>query len=140
MKTPFTGLRSPREKMAGWVHLPRFVDKIRLNAKNQLPPDYHRNFCKGFDGYWLQASGVDQTQFIEMVNKSENDAQVETWVKQNIKKSEKEIQTFNELVLNRGRDDQTKDIFNQRKADAGLNNRKDIQTFVDLIEADEGRL
>mgnify|MGYP000176444679 CR=1 FL=1 len=28
--------RSPREIMAGWGHLPRFVDKIRLHLADQL--------------------------------------------------------------------------------------------------------
>ena len=33
--------RSPRETMAGWVHLPRYIDKIRLHMTGKLHPDYH---------------------------------------------------------------------------------------------------
>src|SRR4051794_11770283 len=36
--------RSPRELMAGWVYLPRFVDKIRLHLAGKLDPDYQENF------------------------------------------------------------------------------------------------
>src|SRR5690242_549342 len=39
--------RSPRETMDGWMHLPRFVDKIRLHLADKLHPDYQPNFCKG---------------------------------------------------------------------------------------------
>src|ERR1051326_9597077 len=42
--------RSPRETMAGWVYLPRFIDKIRLHLAGKLPPDYQENFTKGFYG------------------------------------------------------------------------------------------
>src|SRR3974377_1311737 len=46
--------RSPRETMCGWMHLPRFIDKIRLHLAGKLPPDYQPNFCKGFDAFWLE--------------------------------------------------------------------------------------
>ena len=44
--------------MAGWVYLPRFVDKIRLHLAGKLPVDYQENFTKGFDGAWLKAAGL----------------------------------------------------------------------------------
>ena len=28
--------RSPRETMCGWMHLPRFIDKIRLHLAGKL--------------------------------------------------------------------------------------------------------
>jgi hypothetical protein len=46
--------RSPREVMAGWVYLPRFVDKARLKLAGKLHADYQDNFTKGFDGAWLK--------------------------------------------------------------------------------------
>ena len=51
--------RSPRESMAGWVWLPRFVYKIRLHLADQLHVYYLPNFCvKGFDKAWLDAAEV----------------------------------------------------------------------------------
>ena len=50
--------RSPREVMAGWTYLPRFVDKIRLHLAGKLHPDYQENLGKGFDGSWLKAAGI----------------------------------------------------------------------------------
>lgn len=49
--------RSPRETMAGWIHLPRYIDKIRLHLAGKLHLDYQPNFGKGFDGMWLNAAG-----------------------------------------------------------------------------------
>ena len=50
--------RSPREVMCGWMHLPRFIDKVRLHLAGRLHADYQPNLCKGFDGLWLETAGV----------------------------------------------------------------------------------
>jgi len=65
--------RSPREAMAGWSYLPRYVDKIRLHLAGKLHPDYQDNFGKGFDGKWLTAAGVTHEQMIEVVRNSITD-------------------------------------------------------------------
>src|SRR3990172_2527451 len=102
MKTYFQGLRSPHEKWAGWVHVGRFADKIRLSDKGQLPADYQANFTKGFDGMWLAASGVDRDRFIEVVRRAKNDAEIVQWVEANVnsRKTPQEIEAFNQKVLN----------------------------------------
>jgi len=133
--------RSPRETMCGWVHLPRFIDKIRLHAAGKLHADYQENFTKGFDGAWLKAVGVPAASFIQVVEHSITDGQVADWVAQNVKKSDAEKRTFNDFVLNRGRDDEAgKARLKMRKEEAGLARRDDVQTFVDFIDADEKRL
>ncbi len=133
--------RSPRELMDGWVHLPRFVDKIRLHLAGKLHSDYQDNFTKGFDGEWLKAAGVQAPQFIEIVKQSFTDGQVCDWVRQNVDRSALEKAAFNTYVLNRGRDsEQSAARLKTRKADSGLGHRDDIQTFVDFIDADEKRI
>src|SRR3974390_1696993 len=77
--------RSPHETMCGWMHLPRFIDKIRLHLAGKLHPDYQPNFCKGFDGWWLESAGVQADQFIEVVRNSVTDGQVCDWVHKNVK-------------------------------------------------------
>jgi hypothetical protein len=42
--------RSPRETMCRWMHLPRFIDKVRLHLAGKLHADYQGNLRKGFDG------------------------------------------------------------------------------------------
>src|SRR5262245_45913250 len=41
--------RSPRETLCGWIHLPRYIDKIRLHLAGKLHADYRENLGKGFD-------------------------------------------------------------------------------------------
>jgi hypothetical protein len=133
--------RSPRETMAGWVYLPRFIDKIRLHLAGKLHPDYQENFTKGFDGAWLKASGVVPDQLIDVVKASMTDGQVCDWVMKNVKKTEAEKSAFRDRILNRGTDDEEmKARLKMRKEQAGLAHRDDLKTFVDFIDADEKRI
>jgi hypothetical protein len=134
--------RSPRETMCGWMHLPRFVDKIRLHLAGKLHPDYQANFCKGFDGVWLERAGVDPQTFIEVVRNSITDGQVCDWVRTHVKKSEADIAAHRDRMLNSPKKDdpEMQARLKMRKENAGLAHRDDIQTFVDFIDADEKRL
>ena len=133
--------RSPRESMSGWVYLPRFVDKIRLNLAGKLPADYQENFTKGFDGAWLKAAGVSAEQFIEVVKNSITDGQVADWVAKNVKKSDADKATFRDFILNRGTEGgEVSARLIMRKKEAGMEQRDDIQCFVDFIDADEKRI
>ena len=133
--------RSPRETMAGWVHLPRFVDKIRLHLAGKLHPEYQNNFTDGFDGLWLEAAGLTAEQFIDVVKKTITDGEVADWVRQNVKKTDADKQAFAKYVLNRGNDaDDSKARLEKRKQELGLAQRPDVKTFVDLIDADEKRI
>lgn len=127
--------------MAGWVHLPRFIDKLRLHLAGKLHADYRENFTKGFDEAWLKAAGVTAEDLIEVVKKSVTDGEVCDWVLKNVKKSDAEKTAFNQFVLNRGGDtDDMKSRLKWRKEQAGLAHRDDVQNFVDFIDADEKRI
>ncbi len=134
--------RSPRETMCGWMHLPRFIDKLRLHFAGKLHADYQPNLCKGFDGLWLETAGVKAEQFKEVVRQSITDGEVCDWVFQNVKKPESVKAAHRERMLNYPKPDDTamQDRLRQRKADAGLAHRDDIRTFVDFIDADEKRI
>ena len=134
--------RSPRETMCGWMHLPRFIDKIRLHFAGKLHPDYQPNFCKGFDGRWLEAAGVEAKSFLEVVRKSITDGEVCDWVFKNVKKSEAEKAAHRKHMLDYPRQDdpEMQARLKMRKEQAGLAHRDDIKTFVDFIDADEKRI
>jgi hypothetical protein len=134
--------RSPRETMAGWTYLPRFVDKIRLHLAGRLHSDYQANFTKGFDGVWLDAAGVKAADFIEVVRNTVTDGEVCDWVAQHVKRSDAEKAAHRERVLRHGSQDdpELRARLNMRKQESGLSNRDDIQTFVDYIDADEKRI
>jgi hypothetical protein len=134
--------RSPRETMAGWHYLPRYVDKIRLHLAGKLHSDYTENFGKGFDGYWLKAAGVAHEQFIAVVEKTVTDGEVCDWVRQHVKRTDAEKAAHWQDVLSRplAHDEAACARFKKRMAESGLSHRDDIRTFVDYIDADEKRI
>src|ERR1051325_5831017 len=134
--------RSPRETMCGWMHLPRFIDKVRLHLAGKLHEDYQPNFCKGFDGTWLEMAGVDAQQFIEVVKRSVTDGEICDWGLKNVKKDESVKEAHRQRMLNYPRKDdpEMQARLKMRKEQAGLAHRNEIQTFVDFIDADEKRL
>ena len=134
--------RSPRETMDGWMHLPRYVDKIRLHLAGRLHADYQPNFGKGFDGSWLEAAGLRHDDFVAVVRATITDGQVCDWVRQNVRKiaAEKEIHRQRMLCYPPPDNAAMQERLQQRKQAAGLAHRDDIRTFVDFIDADEKRL
>jgi hypothetical protein len=134
--------RSPREVMAGWSHLPRYIDKIRLHLAGELSADYQENFGKGFDGLWLQAAGVTHELMVELVRQSLTDGQVCDWVRRNVRKTAADQAAHREALLNYPRtdDEAMQGRLKMRKEQAGLGQRADIRSFVDFIDADEQRI
>lgn len=134
--------RSPREVMCGWMHLPRYVDKIRLHLAGKLHPDYQPNLGKGFDGSWLKAAGVTHEQMVELIRNSITDGEVCDWVRVHGNTSDAEKAAHREGLLNYPRKDDAamQDRLKTRKEQAGLAHRDDIQGFVDFIDADEKRI
>lgn len=133
--------RSPRETMCGWMHLPRYIDKIRLHLAGRLHPDYQPNLGQGFDGLWLKSAGLAHEQMVEVVKNSLTDGQVCDWVRIHVQKSDAEKASHREAMLNYPKaDDQAmQERLKMRKEQAGLAQRDDIKSFVDFIDADEKR-
>ncbi|HEX6972567.1 MAG TPA: DUF5069 domain-containing protein [Limnochordia bacterium] len=130
-------LRSPREKLAGYYHLARFVDKIRLHLKGELPEEYRNNFTKGLDGRWLAFAGLDAETFIRAVADAPDDASVAEWVKAHVHRSASEIEAWNEAMAAAKPQDPER-IQRLREA-AGHPERTDVECYFDLIDLDEGR-
>ena len=133
--------RSPRETMDGWPHLPRYVDKIRLQLAGKLHPDYQPNLGKGFDGGWLKAAGVTHEQMIEVVKGSVTDGEVCDWVRKHVKKpAADKAALLNSMVdYPKAGDAEGQARLKMRKEQSGLSHRDDIRCFVDYIDADEKR-
>ena len=134
--------RSPRETMSGWMHLPRYIDKIRLHLAGQLHPDYQPNLGKGFDGTWLKYAGLTHDQFVEIVRGTITDGEVADWVRHNVIRTDAEKRTHAQGMLNYPKPDDTEGQarLKMRKEQAGIAHRDDIQSFVDFIDADEKRI
>jgi hypothetical protein len=134
--------RSPRETMCGWMHLPRYIDKIRLHLAGKLHADYQPNLGKGFDGAWLKAAGITHEQFVEVIKHSIIDGEVCDWVDKIVKRSDAEKKAHADGMLNYPKADDAdgQARLKIRKEQAGLTHRTDIQCFVDFIDADEKRI
>ena len=124
------------------MHLPRYIDKIRLHLAGRLHADYQPNLGKGFDGMWARAAGVTHEQMLAVVQASITDGEVCDWVRQNAKRSaaEKRAHADDMLTYPKAGDAAAQERFQQRKKDLGLAQRDDVQCFVDLIDADEKRI
>jgi hypothetical protein len=134
--------RSPRETICGWMHLPRYIDKIRLHFAGKLHPDYQPNLGKGFDGAWLKAAGLTHEEFLEVVKGTITDGQIADWVLKNVKRTDADKKAHADGMLNYPKADDAdgQARLKMRKEQAGLGHRDDIKTFVDFIDADEKRL
>jgi len=134
--------RSPRETMDGWMYLPRYIDKIRLHLAGKLHSDYTENLGKGFDGMWLKTAGLTHDKMIEVVKSSVTDGEVCDWVRQNVKRTAAEKAAHREDMMSRPKADDAaaQARLKMRKEEAGVAQRGDIRTFVDVIDADEHRL
>lgn len=77
-------LRSPRERLGGYLLLPRLIDKVRLHAKGALPPEYVGHLLKPpeftLDGRFLSFTGLDAEKLREAVLTAENDEAILAWV------------------------------------------------------------
>jgi hypothetical protein len=134
--------RSPRETMCGWMHLPRYVDKIRLHLAGRLHPDYQPNFGQGFDGRWLEAVGLKHEDFVPVVAGTITDGEVADWVLKHVRKSDADKAAHRAGMLDypKAGDTAGEERLAMRKAQSGLSHRDDLRNFVDYIDADEGRL
>ena len=132
--------RSPYEKLGGYVHLPRFIDKARLHRKGLL--DGYNYKTVGFDKHLLTFLKIDGDAFEEIANQLEDDEGILAWVQKNGAPHIAEaIEQWSEAMISRHPDTAAKKArFLHFLKQAGGEGRKDIRTYFDLIEFDEGRL
>lgn len=132
--------RSPYERLGDYVHLPRLIDKARLHQKGLL--DGYNYKTVGFDKHLLAFLKIDPDAFEKAANGLEDDAAILEWVRQNgVAHSPGEIEEWNQVMINRHPDTAVKKArFTHFLKEAGGEGRKDIRTYFDLIEFDEGRL
>jgi hypothetical protein len=132
--------RSPHEMMCGWMHLPRYIDKIRLHLAGKLHPDYLPNFGKGYDGFWLKVAGRTHEEMVKVVESSITDGEVCDWVRVNVQRSEAEKQAHREKMLRLPTRPDLNQLYLREREALGLGHRDDLRSFIDLIDADEGRI
>jgi hypothetical protein len=132
--------RSPYERLGGYVHLPRLIDKAKLHRKGLL--DGYNYKTVGFDKHLLAFLKVNPDEFEEAANRLDDDAAIFDWISKNgATHSPEAIEHWNEAMLSRKPDTAAKKArFLHFLKESGGEGRKDIRTYFDLIEFDEGRL
>lgn len=132
--------RSPYEKLGGYVHLPRLIDKAKLHRQGLLNGYNYKTV--GFDKHLLAFLKLDPDAFEEAAHRLDNDAAILKWVTQNgVRHEEEAIEQWNQAMISRHPDTAAKKArFLHFLKEAGGEGRKDILTYFDLIEFDEGRL
>jgi hypothetical protein len=131
--------RSPYDRLGGYVHLPRLIDKARLHRKGLLNGYNYKTV--GFDKHLLAFLKLNPDAFEEAANRLDDDAAMLQWVEDNAAKHSPEaIEEWNHAMISRHPDTAVKKArFLHFLKEAGGEGRHDIRTYFDLIEFDEGR-
>lgn len=132
--------RSPFERLAGWVYLPRLIDKCRLVPAGKLSG--YNYLTVGFDKMFLDFICVEAKSFEKAVQESETDEAVLQWMKGELGSgypTQNAIQDWNAKVMRRAPDsDEKREAFQEQLKACGPAKRK-IETYFELIDLDEGR-
>ena len=92
--------RSPYERLGGYVHLPRLIDKARLHRQGLLTGYNYKTV--GFDRHLLAFLKVDPEAFEKAANELESDEAVLAWVRENgVTHSPAEIEKWNQVMISR---------------------------------------
>jgi hypothetical protein len=140
MKIP--GLRSPYAKVGGLVYFGRMLDKIRLHAAGRLPPGFNlgEKDWYYYDARCVRFLGVKYAALVRRVKEGGTDAQILRWCfARGGKKTAEQIEVWSAFLSKRGWRDEASGGLEEEKVAAGLGRRRDICTWFDLFDADEGR-
>lgn len=132
--------RSPYDRLGGYVHLPRLIDKAKLHRQGLLNGYNYKTV--GFDKHLLAFLKLNPDAFEEAANRLGEDDAMLRWIGESgARHSKDEIEQWNQAMISRHPDNAEKKArFAHFLKEAGGAARKDIRTYFDLIEFDEGRM
>jgi gluconokinase len=138
------GLRSPYAKVGRLVYFGRMLDKIRLHAVNKLPAEYVENYSDTqpnvFDSRCCRFLGVRHAEIVKQVLAGQSDEEVLAWCHTTGgTRTDEQCDIWNMFMVKRGWRDEAHERLQMRIREGGFLGRKDIETFFDFIDADEGR-
>ena len=136
----YSGLRSPYVKTGGLVCFARMLDKIRAEAKGELPQEYRANLGRGFDANCCHFLRVDYEKVVQRVKQGGSDEEILQWCyDQGRRPTDEDMYVWNEFMRKRGWNDEISEILKRRKKESGMAGRSEIETMFAYIDADEGR-
>src|SRR2546423_5068247 len=134
--------RSARQEPSGLVYFARMLDKIRLNASGELAPGYFLGVDDPtfFDARCVNFLGIDYDALARRTVEGGSDEEILNWcLTRGRKPTAEQIIVWNAFLLKRGWRDESSSSLQTDKAKAGFATRDEIQTWVDLQDAEEGR-
>ena len=138
MQTPCSDYRETK----GLIYFARMLDKIRLNAQGRLAPGYFLGVEDPtfFDARCIRFLGVDYDELAARTLQGGSDEEILAWCFSRGKTpGQEEIEIWNAFISKRGwRDGGSADL-QAAEERLGWADRGDIQTWVDLHDAEEGR-
>jgi hypothetical protein len=130
-------------KTKGLIYFARMLDKIRLKSREELPQDYFTGVDEDptmFDARCTRFLGVNYDALVEQTLKGGSDEEILEWCfERGRRPNEEEIAIWNAFLSKRGWRDEASADLQAAKKRSGLDDRDDIQTWVDLHDAEEGR-
>lgn len=128
--------RSARARdAAGICGVARMADKARAERAGKID-DYKYGDISGQDVRILAFLDVSADDFQEAAVSNPNDIELGEWVQENCNKSQEEIDTYNQAMVNRGPDETTRERFEARRQEVDAS-RTDITTWVALQDLDD---
>lgn len=130
---------SAKNEIDGVIYFPRMLDKIRLHLEGRLREDYQENLGKALDLQTCQFLQVDYLDLAEKVLEGADDREVLEWAYETGKKPEPHEKVWwCSFMRNFGFRDQLSERLAMRIAEAGLEDREGIYSFLDFMDAEEG--
>jgi hypothetical protein len=124
--------RSGHARVGGVAFLPRTIDKMRALLPGGNPNGYK---IPGISERMLVALGIDEARLREVVAAAGGEEEIGTWVLRQA--GEERMAAWNAVANEPIRDAVHRASLEERYP--FLRERVDIQTLVDLLDADEGR-
>jgi Domain of unknown function (DUF5069) len=135
-------IRSPRLQTGGIVIFARVLDKIRLHAAGKLPAGYWVGIIEGnrtFDDRLCKFLGIEFSALTTRTLQGGSDEEILAWCFAEGRQPDAEqIEVWNAFLTKRGWRDSGTASFEKAKAESSLAHRDEIQTFFDLMDAEEG--
>lgn len=128
--------RSPQEKLGGYAHLARMIDKGRAKAAGSLGEYIYP--CP-LDQALLEFLGVDADAFLKTATEQDDPGIVE-WVCRNAKiHTPEQIDAWNKVFLTRTPENEESRKRFLKTRERVAPNRTDITSWIDLLDLEEGR-
>ncbi|MDP9003688.1 MAG: DUF5069 domain-containing protein [Verrucomicrobiota bacterium] len=133
-------VRSPAAQVGGIVYFGRMLDKIRVHAQGNLPEDYQPNLGTGFDRSCVEFLEVSYDELVTRTKEGGTDEEILAWCfAKGRRPTDNQIHIWNEWMRKRGWNDDVSEVLGRRKREAGMEERSEIETMFQFIDADEGR-